>query len=82
VTTPAQQIVIGNHALLAIGALLGFVVIPPLARAAPQVVNWFLLLVLFGALIVNETRWLPWLTRLSQAARPSGHAEHPTPSVT
>jgi hypothetical protein len=61
---------IGNRALVAIGAVLGFVVIPPLARSAPAVVNWLLLLILLGSLVINQARWVPWLTALSTAAQP------------
>ncbi len=56
---------IGDRALVAIGLAAGFVLVPRLANAAPAVVNSILLVILLGALLINEERWLPWLKRLA-----------------
>jgi hypothetical protein len=80
-TAVVSQQFIGNRALVVVGAVLGFVLVPPLARAAPVVINWFLLLVLLGSLVVNQARWIPWLTALSQAARPTRLPEPPNAHI-
>jgi hypothetical protein len=54
---------IGGKGLLLAGVLAGFFIIPPLANAAPRVVNMFLLLILTGILLLNSDQWLPLLDR-------------------
>lgn len=47
-------------------ALIGFWAVPMLADAAPVWVNGFLLLVLFGSLLYNRERWMPYARRLEK----------------
>lgn len=57
-----------DKAVLIVGALIGFFLIPPLARANPALVNGFLILVLFSTLLLRRDRWLPYLEQFSNAA--------------
>jgi hypothetical protein len=57
----------GNQAIIVIGIAAGVVVVPFLASAAPSVVNKFLLLLLFGALLLNRAKWLPSVTQFGNA---------------
>lgn len=54
--------------VLAIGVMVGFVLVPPLARANAQLVNGFLFLILFSSLLYHRTIWLPYLEQFSTAA--------------
>jgi hypothetical protein len=54
-----------DRAVLLIGAVVGFFLIPPMARSQPTLVNGFLLLVLFSTLLIRRDRWLPYLDQLS-----------------
>jgi hypothetical protein len=58
-----------DKVVLLVGAIAGFFLVPQLARANPPVVNGFLLLVLFSALLIRREQWLPYLNQFSQAAR-------------
>lgn len=66
-STPGTDF-ISDRALIAFGIVIGFLVIPRLAYSAPVAVNSILLVILLGALLINEERWLPWLRRLANAA--------------
>lgn len=63
-TTTGQS----EKAVLVIGAVVGFFLIPPLASANPTLVNGVLLLVLFSTLLIRRDRWLPYLNQLGNAA--------------
>lgn len=60
-----------DKTVLAIGILIGFVVVPPMARAWPVAVNGFLFLILFASLLMHRDRWLPYLEQFSDATRAS-----------
>jgi hypothetical protein len=64
-TTDAQ---VGDQGVLVIGLIVGLFAIGPVARAAPTLVNGFLILVLFSSLLYHRDRWLPYLERFAQAA--------------
>lgn len=50
---------------IAIAAIaVGYVLVPPLARAWPSLVNGFLFLILFGSILNRRDVWLPLLARL------------------
>jgi len=57
-----------DQVVLLVGAVVGFFLVPPLARANPVLVNGFLLLVVFSVLLIRRDRWLPYLDQLSKAA--------------
>lgn len=57
-----------DKTVLFAGVVIGFVLIPPMARANAQLVNGFLFLVLFSSLLYNRERWLPYLAQFSRAA--------------
>jgi hypothetical protein len=56
-----------NHAVVIAGIAVGFIVVPMAASAAPTVVNGLLLLILFGALLLNSKVWLPYLKQFGTA---------------
>jgi hypothetical protein len=57
----------GNQAIIVVGIAAGVVVVPFLASAAPSIVNKFLLLLLFGALLLNRVKWLPSVAQFGNA---------------
>ena len=52
--------------------VIGFVLVPPLARANASLVNGFLFLILFASLLMHRDVWLPHLATVSRAAGGSG----------
>lgn len=58
--------------VLIVGLIVGFFVIPPLARANPPLVNGFLFLVLFSSLLYNRNRWLPYFQQFSRSINTKG----------
>jgi hypothetical protein len=62
-TTPAY----GNTAIVVVGLAAGFVVVPVLAQANPELVNGFLVLILVGMVLIRSSQWLPLLTQFSTA---------------
>lgn len=54
--------------VLGIGIVIGFVLVPPLARANAPLVNGFLFLILFSSLLYHRNIWLPYLEQFSKAA--------------
>lgn len=65
----------GVIAVLVLGA--GFVLIPTLASASPELINGFLILVLVGIILGNSGKWVPWLTNLSSIPGTIGGQTHP-----
>jgi hypothetical protein len=65
-TSPGGSIV-SSHAVVIGGIIVGFIVIPMVAGAEPEIVNGLLLLMLFGALLMNSTIWLPYLKQFGNA---------------
>jgi hypothetical protein len=59
---------VSDKTVLIVGVVLGFVLVPPLARANATLVNGFLFLVLFSSLLYNRERWLPYFTQFTNAA--------------
>jgi hypothetical protein len=70
---------VGSQAVVVGGILVGFLVIPMVAGAAPEIVNALLLLMLLGAILMNSSKWVPMLANFGNAVGtpsttdPSGH---------
>ena len=58
-----------SNMLVIFSLAVGFVAVSMLASEAPTVVNGILLLLLFGALLMNDTIWLPYLTQFGNAVK-------------
>lgn len=57
-----------SNTSVVVGAIvIGFFLVPIVAGAAPEVVNGVLLLLIFGALLLNSDVWLPYLSQLGAA---------------
>lgn len=52
--------------------IVGFILVPPMARAWPTLVNGFLFLILFGSLLMHRDVWLPYLDTTARAAGGGG----------
>lgn len=64
-----------DKVVLITGVLIGFVLVPPLARANAQLVNGFLFLILFGSLLYRRDRWLPYFAQFTKAAGGGGSSQ-------
>jgi uncharacterized membrane protein YphA (DoxX/SURF4 family) len=58
---------VGSQAVVVGGILVGFLVIPMVAGAAPEIVNALLLLMLLGAILMNSNKWVPMLANFGNA---------------
>lgn len=56
----------GEKGAVVVAIAVGYVLVPPLARAWPPLVNGFLFLILFGSLLNRKDVWLPYLEGLSK----------------
>lgn len=66
-----------------VGAIVvAYVLVPPLARSWPTLVNGFLILILFASILMHSNIWLPYLNQLSGAASKGSTttAQRPLPS--
>jgi predicted phage tail protein len=50
-----------------IGIAAGVFIVPVVAGAAPELVNGLLLLMLVGALLMNSSKWTPYLAQFGTA---------------
>jgi hypothetical protein len=57
----------GNQAVVVGGIVVGFFLVPMVAGAAPEIVNGVLLLLIFGTLLMNSDRWIPYLEQFGNA---------------
>jgi hypothetical protein len=57
----------GNQVIIVCGILVGFLAIPIVAGAAPEIVNGLLLLLLIGAILMNSEKWIPYLAAFGDA---------------
>lgn len=57
-----------DKAVLFGAVVIGFILIPPMAKAWPTLVNGFLFLILFGSLLMHRDVWLPYLDTTARAA--------------
>lgn len=56
-----------DTAVLFTGVVIGFILIPPLARANAVLVNGFLFLILFSSLLLHRDIWLPYFATFGKA---------------
>ncbi len=54
----------GEKGAVVVAIAVGYVLVPPLARAWPPLVNGFLFLILFGSVLNRRDVWLPILESL------------------
>jgi hypothetical protein len=57
----------GNQVIIVCGILVGFLIVPMAAGAAPEIVNGLLLLMLAGAVLMNSSKWIPSLASFGNA---------------
>ena len=74
----------GNDAVVVGGIVVGFFVVSAVAGVAPEVVNSLLLLMLLGALLLNSSKWIPYLSQFGDAIDkpPPTTGQTPTPVST
>jgi len=53
-----------NNAVVLLGIGAGFVLVPAIAQHYPELVNGFLLVLLFGIVLTRTDEWLPVLKQL------------------
>lgn len=61
-TTDQVNSALSGTGLRVIVFVAGFIIVPTLAEAQPELVNGLLLLILAGIILTNYRRWLPYLT--------------------
>jgi len=56
-----------NTFVIVVMLAVGFVAVPTLASWAPELVNGLLILLLIGAILMNDALWLPYLAQFGNA---------------
>ena len=68
----------GEKGAVVVAIAVGYVLVPPLARAWPPLVNGFLFLILFGSILNRQDVWLPILESLGKTTNKATGAKAST----
>jgi hypothetical protein len=68
---------VSNKAVVFAAIVVGFVLVPPLARANAPLVNGFLFLILFGSLLNRRDVWLPYIGQVASTTSAGTSAKAP-----